>query len=995
MSAAPRPRLRRVLLVMAIALITTLGGSVGAYRAQGHSDSSSSGPGDVPHPGQAEATPSSPSTSGPTVQTLDLENGTIFQGNYVPPPCTGYSSEALAEKLDRLFVTCNTTNDLLDLNLSNRSDSRLVPVGGSPEGVVLDPSSGGLFVSSNSSKNLTVVSSLDDRVLAKIPLGASSAALTLDTSAGLLYVAEYAASAIAVVSVGNDTLVGTISLPANSAPDAIAYDSANGGVYVGEEGLSEVAVYSAVSNNLTGTIPVAVPISIACDPLTDRVYVGSVLLNGSAQVVAINGSDQLSIENVSAIPYPDAIAVSPATNLVYVAAPGTSSVSILNGTTLGAVKSIQIGDNSDSIIVDDSAHAVYVANHGYDSDDVSVLNETTLKVANYLSWDSGPSQVAWDSSNDFAYVTTQSSGQVIGINASADVIRSETTLYYDLTGVAVDPPTRQLIVACMVCAQVYFLNLTSGSRSEVNVGLSPYGVAFDRYNGRVYVTNPDGSPVNGSDYYEPGGVSVINATTEAYITTIPTGPILGVGDTPYGIAVDPSIDRIYVSQSGCLCQQYYGSVIVINGSSDNVSNEIQDWAEPGPSAAVVDPLNHYLYVTDYYLGVVWVFNTSNWAVVGGITVGEDPLGIVADTSDGFLYVTNLDSNNVTVIDGSDNRLVGSISVGVQPWGIALDPLDNEIFVANLGSGTITIIHPVVSNYSIAFEERGLPVGTNWSVRLGAEQYASTASAVDFVEPNGTYSYTLSDVAGWHQGTIPYAGNVTVDGSSISEPTLQFSRVTYAITFTEAALQPGLNWSVTLNLSTLTSQSATIKFLEPNGTYGFQVNASGIWSAEPAFGNVTVNGSSVNRSILFYHFTVPLVLAINWTVASGSCGSESAFSITVQFFGSVSGGDPPYMFNWTFGPGSQESISPDPRHTYNSTGSPIATLSVTDASGDRATKTVNVTWSPPPCAPVGGSSSDPWLVYGVLLGLTALVIAVASVVVWRRTRPPPNPGRQAR
>ena len=65
---------------------------------------------------------------------------------------------------------------------------------------------------------------------------------------------------------------------------------------------------------------------------------------------------------------------------------------------------------------------------------------------------------------------------------------------------------------------------------------------------------------------------------------------------------------------------------------------------------------------------------------------------------------------------------------------------------------------------------------------------------------------------------------------------------YNITFREAGLPTGSNWSVKLSGVSNYSKTDAVGFSEPNGTgYSFQVTAAG-YSPTPSVGFVNVTGS---------------------------------------------------------------------------------------------------------------------------------------------------------
>ncbi len=185
--------------------------------------------------------------------------------------------------------------------------------------------------------------------------------------------------------------------------------------------------------------------------------------------------------------------------------------------------------------------------------------------------------------------------------------------------------------------------------------------------------------------------------------------------------------------------------------------------------------------------------------------------------------------------------------------------------------TIPVVVPYTpANHSVTFSERGLPSGLTWQVTLGGGSMSlRTDGGTDdltFTEPNGAYAYAIAGVPGWQQATLPASGTVTVSGATVTEPTLVYSQVVYAVTFTESGLASGKSWSVTLGPTLQSSTAASIVFSEPNGTYSFTIGAASGYVANPSSGSVVVAGAGQSRAIAF---TVP---AISVTPAEGPVGA---------------------------------------------------------------------------------------------------------------------------
>jgi hypothetical protein len=89
-----------------------------------------------------------------------------------------------------------------------------------------------------------------------------------------------------------------------------------------------------------------------------------------------------------------------------------------------------------------------------------------------------------------------------------------------------------------------------------------------------------------------------------------------------------------------------------------------------------------------------------------------------------------------------------------------------------GTGTIVINGTSISRtigyepertFGVTFTETGLPSNTSWSISLNGAVKNSTASAISFSEPNGTYEYSIGAVTGYT--TSSAGGSVIVNGSS--------------------------------------------------------------------------------------------------------------------------------------------------------------------------------------------------------------------------------------
>jgi len=181
------------------------------------------------------------------------------------------------------------------------------------------------------------------------------------------------------------------------------------------------------------------------------------------------------------------------------------------------------------------------------------------------------------------------------------------------------------------------------------------------------------------------------------------------------------------------------------------------------------------------------------------------------------------------------------------------------FVSRHASGT---------TYAVTFEESGLPSGTNWTVAVSAiggwgwhhghrhSVQTTPNSSLSFSLANGSYRYVVFGVPGYEIANNGTYGSFTVNGSSPATIDIVFVRlVNYTVTFTETGLPSGTNWSVVVipalswggagGLSQfVTSNTSTITFSLPNGSYFFHVShVRGYHATNNSSGIVNVTGAS--------------------------------------------------------------------------------------------------------------------------------------------------------
>ncbi len=216
---------------------------------------------------------------------------------------------------------------------------------------------------------------------------------------------------------------------------------------------------------------------------------------------------------------------------------------------------------------------------------------------------------------------------------------------------------------------------TSLPVTTITVGSAPYGVAVSPNGNQVYVTN-----------FSSNNVSVINTASSSVVATIPVQ--LG----PFPVAFTPDGASAYVVNGNS------DSVSVIDTASQTVVATVPVQSGPAGVAMAFTSNGTFAYVTNYSSNTVSVIAVgSSPTVVQTIPVGTGPTGVAVAPNSSLAYVANEGSNSVSVISVATNTVTATIPVGTGPFGAAFTPDSNFAYVWNFYSNTVSVIDTASSN----------------------------------------------------------------------------------------------------------------------------------------------------------------------------------------------------------------------------------------------------------------------------------------------------------
>jgi YVTN family beta-propeller protein len=261
----------------------------------------------------------------------------------------------------------------------------------------------------------------------------------------------------------------------------------------------------------------------------------------------------------------------------------------------------------------------------------------------------------------------------------------------------------------------------------------PYGVAANPTTNRIYVTNPGGD-----------SVSVIDGATNTVLATVP------VGIDPESVAANPSTNRIYVAN------RYTGKVSVIEGATNSVVATIP--VRLGTTDVAANPATNRIYVgdIDWASSNVSVIDGATNTVVASVPMEDSVFGVAVNPQTDRIYVT-WGYASVSVIDGATNSVVATVPLGGYPYpfGVAANPATNGIYVANRDSDNVSVIDGATNSVVAT-----VPVG-DWPIGVGVNPTTNRIYVANYL------NHTVSVIEDTGPGPTP-----TPTATPTPEPTFE-------------------------------------------------------------------------------------------------------------------------------------------------------------------------------------------------------------------------------
>jgi YVTN family beta-propeller protein len=230
--------------------------------------------------------------------------------------------------------------------------------------------------------------------------------------------------------------------------------------------------------------------------------------------------------------------------------------------------------------------------------------------------------------------------------------------------------------------------------TDIPVSGYPYGVAVNPSTNRIYASVVP--PNNGTPE-----VAVIDGASNTVIDTI---------STPKGaqeMAVNLTTNRVYAA--GCTSTQC--ALTVIDGNSDKVLGTIPITANQGIGiqGLAVNPVTNRIYLSDATDAKVDVIDGNTNKIVNSISLGGgQPLGLAVDFGTNQIAIA-LNGPYLYIASGVTDKVVGRVTIGQFAANVAVNSFTSQAYVTNETFAPSTI---AVVNLKNGQVEANISVGNN-------------------------------------------------------------------------------------------------------------------------------------------------------------------------------------------------------------------------------------------------------------------------------------------
>ncbi len=185
--------------------------------------------------------------------------------------------------------------------------------------------------------------------------------------------------------------------------------------------------------------------------------------------------------------------------------------------------------------------------------------------------------------------------------------------------------------------------------------------------------------------------------------------------SPWGGAYDRAKGEVFITnnnnQGTGFCPYDYTNVSVVSDSTNTILTTIQ--VPGGACAAVYDPARGEVFVSSTNANLVSIINDTNNSIVAKIPWGLGPMGLAYDPQLGEVFVAVTGSKAIEAISDSTNSVVGAVFLpnGLyrpEPWFVTYDNARKEVFATDGRDSTVSVIDVGTLTVNATVTDTGWP-----------------------------------------------------------------------------------------------------------------------------------------------------------------------------------------------------------------------------------------------------------------------------------------------
>lgn len=352
-------------------------------------------------------------------------------------------------------------------------------------------------------------------------------------------------------------------------------------------------------------------------------------------------------------------------------------------------------------------------------------------------------------------------GSVDAINLASGTVAASIPTGEETTDVVLNPSDTEAFAASAVADTVSVIDTSTNTVTDtIGLGASPYGLAISPSGATLYVS------YQGQNNPSVEGIAVIDTATDTVASTIP------LDSPPAGIALSPDGTTLYVAGGGD-GGEYDFADAVIDVATGQVTASILVGPDDAPFSVAVSPDGSTVYEDNFNAGGGTVLVID--AATDTVTTTIPDIGwsgqIGADPNGNLVYVPN--GNNISVLDTATDTVTGGFTVGNGTYGLGFSS-DGSIAYVGSGAGiyvidtatsTVTGIIDTGGNgaiYAVAIPQSVTPTTTSLTVSP-----AGTANQGDTVTLTASESPAAAGTVQFYDGAAALGAPVPVDSSGIA------------------------------------------------------------------------------------------------------------------------------------------------------------------------------------------------------------------------------------